>query len=182
MSDCPLLYFYGTLMHPHVLFAVLFGDSKIAHPQSFEHAAVLCKNHTRYPIHNIPYPAMIPDESAASAGVLGMVTSVHELAAQTGLSVDTIVQRLDRFEGSEYRRILVSVELAVGRDGYGAADGYGATSLVSETVWKKYAGDKDAVQAWAYEWIGGSGDDVLVKGKGDWDYDNFVKNKLSTYI
>ncbi|KAJ3026164.1 UNVERIFIED_CONTAM: hypothetical protein HDU68_006120, partial [Siphonaria sp. JEL0065] len=132
-------------------------------------------NYTRYPLYNLPYPAMTQG-TEGSGGVHGSVTDVNELSQQTGIPTDKIVARLDEFEGNQYRRILVDVEAVCGA----AKCLAGCREKEKDGIWNKYSKDTTSVKAWAYEWI--AGERHLIKDQGDWSYDEFVATKLASYL
>ncbi|KAI9344367.1 hypothetical protein BDR26DRAFT_857688 [Obelidium mucronatum] len=195
-----LLFFYGTLMHPHVLYSVIYNDysnNNSKHPSSFPNLSAVVKNYTRYPLRGLPYPAMTRNKESndqmsqdsgsvgggeggggRSSGVHGIVTRLDKLAALTGLSPDKIVQRLDEFEGAQYRRVLVDVESALITTTVVTA----ANNDQNTDTWESYCGGSRSTnaKAWAYEWI--DGDALLITDEGDWDYQGFVDTKLATYL
>ncbi|KAJ3070763.1 hypothetical protein HDU98_006221 [Podochytrium sp. JEL0797] len=162
-----LCFFYGTLMHPHVLFSVVKRNPNGKHPSSFENVTATAQDFKRFPIEGLPYPAMVRD--AASPGVKGLVTSLTGLAEQTGRSKDEVVALLDEFEGNQYRRILVDVV-------YSSED---SSEVGRDATWRKFAGDNMVAKAWAYEFLHL---DCLVRDKGDWSFERFVKEDLADYI
>lgn len=88
------LFVYGTLMFPQIMMAVI-GRA----PAS---AAAVLPGYARYRLGGACYPAIAPDASASTSGLLY-------------LGVDPpALRRLDRFEGAQYRRVSVQVLLATG--------------------------------------------------------------------
>ncbi|KAJ3229135.1 hypothetical protein HDU81_005633 [Chytriomyces hyalinus] len=168
-----LLFFYGTLMHPHVLYSVICDTSKATHPTTFPHVKAAVPGFMRHPVRNKAYPAMVPSSSEHS--VLGMVTDAESLSLATGISSSRIVELLDRFEGVQYRRVTVQFEMleddVVGVDGN---DDKAANATFREGL------KGGEMRAAAYEWIAGV--EGLEVGVGDWSYEEFVRTSLSGYL
>ncbi|KAI8614304.1 hypothetical protein BC830DRAFT_396770 [Chytriomyces sp. MP71] len=175
-----LLFFYGTLMHPHVLYSVLAGGSTVKHPESYEHVLVTAKGYIRYSVKGKPYPGMVKSDGS----VVGVVTDASWLATKAGISVDEVLKALDQFEGDSYLR----VDIQIGRSDGSLPSGYSRLADLarhpesgdSDSVWDKYANGSQTVTAAAYEWAMGL--DGLSLGGGDWNYDHFVEKHLPTYL
>jgi len=93
---------YGSLMCTDIM----FGVAGLA----LEYEAATLREHSRHPVAGETYPGMIPAAGAAVSGVLYRDVPPAALA------------RLDAFEGEQYLRLTVQVELADGR--MAAADTY----------------------------------------------------------
>ncbi|TPX64038.1 hypothetical protein CcCBS67573_g08517 [Chytriomyces confervae] len=169
-----LLFFYGTLMHPHVLYSVICDTSKATHPSTFPHAKAAVPGFIRHPVRNKPYPAMVP---SSEHRVHGIVTDTESLSLATGIPSSRIVELLDRFEGVQYRRVTVGFEvleeLGESVDGN---DDKAANALFRESL---LAGGEMHTAA-AYEWTAGM--DALEVGVEGWSYDEFVRTRLSGYL
>ncbi|KAF9131012.1 hypothetical protein BGW39_002374 [Mortierella sp. 14UC] len=94
----PPCFFYGSLMNEKVLNAVTRPD-----PDSNTLFAVKAtvKGYTRFTYHNQPYPGMIPSKNPLEL-VEGLLVFGH-----TPLEL----HRLDQFEGAEYPRSTLPVQL-----------------------------------------------------------------------
>jgi len=136
-------FFYGTLMSPSVLSRVLYGEfdynRTLADP-----VPALLQDHQRHKVRGCDYPAMIPKSNASVRGVL--------LAGLT----DADWWRLDAFEGSDYKRILVKV------------------CVSSKSTQENVHLDGHVVLAQTYIWIADSED----LEDAEWDFDEFVKEKM----
>lgn len=86
------LFVYGTLMFPQIMMAVI-GRAPAC-------AAAVLPGYARYSLRGACYPAIAPDASASTSGLLYL-----------GLDPPAL-RRLDRFEGAQYRRVAVQVRLA----------------------------------------------------------------------
>ncbi|KAH8929276.1 PLP-dependent transferase, partial [Atractiella rhizophila] len=95
MTATSAFFFYGTLMNTRILNRVL--KSKESRPSK----QAILKGYTRHKVYGCDYPAVIPGTEKESS-VLGVV--VEGLDARE-------VEYLDIFEGSEYERQVVTVEL-----------------------------------------------------------------------
>ncbi|KAJ3390643.1 hypothetical protein HDU84_007194 [Entophlyctis sp. JEL0112] len=144
-------------MHPAVLSIALEWPAQTALPKPIMYRQAVLKDYARFSIKNLPYPAMIPCVSAEAtqpgctarnSSVKGVVCDPRHLAELVGITVDEVVERLDLFEGNQYRRILVEVE-------------------VDEN------GQMRRAPAHAYEWIVGT--DELLLSAGDWSYVDFER-------
>ncbi|GAB7351054.1 hypothetical protein MBLNU459_g1534t1 [Dothideomycetes sp. NU459] len=141
-------FFYGTLMAPQVLHRVIYGMSATS-PNNRHTAAVtstpaILPSHRRHRVSNADYPAILP--SSPSSSVRGTFV--------TGLS-DADMWRLDIFEGGEYARRTVEVQLL--KDDAGAG-----------------AGDAVVAEAQTYVWIAGA---HRLEDR-EWDFETFKTEKL----
>ncbi|KAI8829360.1 hypothetical protein BJ741DRAFT_669483 [Chytriomyces cf. hyalinus JEL632] len=177
MSEKPattLLFFYGTLMHPHVLYSVICDTSKATHPSTFPHVKAAVPGFIRHPVRNKPYPAMVP---STQHRVHGIVTDTETLSLATGISGSRIVELLDRFEGVQYRRVTVGFEVLEGSgESVDGNDDKAANALFRE---KLLAGGELHTAA-AYEWTAAM--DALEVGVDDWSYEEFLRTRLSGYL
>lgn len=149
-------FFYGTLMAPPVLHRVIWGSQT---PPTPAHASLLSIRpailhaHQRRHVRNADYPAVIP--SAPASEVRGTIVQ--------GLT-DGDIWRLDIFEGDEYERRDVKVNIleSKGRTG--------------DNEHKDVEGEE--VQAQTYIWIAG---EHRLETE-EWDFDHFVKEKMSRWV
>ncbi|NMG35803.1 gamma-glutamylcyclotransferase [Azoarcus sp. TTM-91] len=86
---------YGSLMCTDIM----FGVAGLA----LQHEAAILRGHRRHPVRGEAYPGMVPAAGAQVAGVLYRDVPPAALV------------RLDAFEGEQYLRLTVKVELASGR-------------------------------------------------------------------
>lgn len=137
-------------MARQVLYRVIYGTSNIrTSPILVARAAQLTiqpailRDYCRHRVRNADYPGVIPQEGESVRGTY-----------VTGLT-DADIQRLDYFEGSEYRRNKVrAVTLAEG---------------------ETHAGP-DAKEVDTETYVYTAGDGRLEKG--EWDFEDFVKNRM----
>jgi len=97
-------FFYGTLMAPKVLYRVIYGSSN---PSEEKKAplivtSALLHNYCRHKVRYCDYPGIVPEENKSVRG-----------SYVTGL-VQSDIWRLDAFEGSQYDRCSVDVEVIEG--------------------------------------------------------------------
>lgn len=116
------VFTYGSLMYEAVWARVVRGQ--------YASARARLAGFRRLAIRNESYPAVVPD---AQAEVLGRLWF--------GVSPDDL-ERLDRFEGSEYRRQTVSVAVLPARDGTSGG-----------TAGGQPAQPQDPVSAQCYLWL-----------------------------
>ncbi|KAJ9639938.1 hypothetical protein H2201_007284 [Coniosporium apollinis] len=141
-------FFYGTLMAPEVLHRVCHGSHQ---PNSFYRSLLTIRpailpHHRRHKVLHADYPAMIPCASP-SASVRGTLV--------TGLT-DGDMWRLDIFEGDEYERRTVKVE-------------------VLDEKGRK-VGEVEGVET--YVWIAGRKE----LEDEEWDFEVFVREKMGRWI
>lgn len=144
-------FFYGTLMVPSILHRVIQNPA-IALPSShITTSPALLPTFRRYRVRHADYPAILPsnDDGACVKGTL-----------VRGLS-DGDMARLDRFEGGEYARRGVEVDVL---------------SESGTDVGKKER--RATVEAETYVWI--AGEEQLEAG--EWDFDEFRKEKLWRWV
>jgi hypothetical protein len=139
-------FFYGTLMSPAVLSRVLFGSStpsalSTTHRPLADPLPALLPDFQRSRVRHADYPAIVPKPSLENACVRGAVV--------TGLTQgDT--WRLDIFEGHEYQRRTVKVQIL------------GEGDVVEE------------IEAQTYVWIAG---ESRLEAE-EWDFEHFVREKM----
>ncbi|KAH5449736.1 hypothetical protein HBI30_151720 [Parastagonospora nodorum] len=145
-------FFYGTLMAPPVLHRVIWGSQD---PPTHAHASLLrirpaiLHAHQRHKVKHADYPAILPTSTPSS--VRGTLVE--------GLT-DGDIWRLDVFEGSEYARRSVSVNVL-------ADEGKEEGNVEDEQV-----------QAETYIWIAGA--DRLEAE--EWDFSEFVREKMKRWV
>lgn len=105
-------------MAPEVFFTVCYGDEwppeAIRGLHTFEPA--ILNGHCRHRVHLCAYPGVVPQDGHSVRGIYA-----------TGLT-DANMQRLDDFEGSEYKRVNVTVQLLGSK---GNAEAVGETKETS---------------------------------------------------
>ena len=147
-------FFYGTLMLPAILNRVIQNPS-IAIPSSrITTSPAVLPAFRRHRVKRADYPAILPskDKDASVQGVL-----------VCGLS-DADMRRLDRFEGDEYRRRDVQVQVLEAKNE--KSNGHGEDR------------DNKMVRAETYVWIAGK--DQL-EGR-EWDFEEFRREKLGRWL
>jgi gamma-glutamylcyclotransferase (GGCT)/AIG2-like uncharacterized protein YtfP len=154
MSGPHTAFFYGTLMAPEVFFTAVYGTSKppdvIRQLHTFRPAILhgYCRHRVRY----ADYPAIVPEEGQSVRGVFA-----------TGLT-DANVDKLDHFEGSEYRKELVRLRLLVkGENG-------------NEKELVESGREEDEMEAQVYVFKDRKGIEL-----GEWDFDHFLKERLKLW-
>jgi gamma-glutamylcyclotransferase (GGCT)/AIG2-like uncharacterized protein YtfP len=96
MSRKTNVFAYGTLMLPHVFFAITGC--------TYRTTQVTLRNYERRSIRNSIYPAMIEKPGATTRGLVYYDVHAEELIS------------LDLYEGAKYRRIRVTVENRPGEE------------------------------------------------------------------
>ncbi|KAL6691543.1 AIG2-like family domain-containing protein [Trichoderma pleuroticola] len=101
MSGENKAFFYGTLMAPEVFFSVCYGDKQP--PQAIQDlhtfTPAILDGYCRHRVQYADYPAIVAEEGHCVRGMYA-----------TGLT-EANLQKLDIFEGSEYKRINTKVKL-----------------------------------------------------------------------
>ncbi|CAH0059032.1 unnamed protein product [Clonostachys solani] len=146
MSGDFTAFFYGTLMAPEVFYSVCYGTSKP--PQAYQamhtFTPATLDGYCRHRVQFADYPGIVPEEGCSVRGVYA-----------TGLT-DANMQKLDHFEGSEYKKVNVKVKLVKNEGG------------------KEVEGEeKDAV---VYVFL--SAEDL---DKVEWDFEHFRKEKMGMW-
>lgn len=147
-----------------VLHRVIHGTTS---PTPFQRSLLttrpaLLRSHRRHRVLHADYPAVIPEEGE-DATVLGTLV--------TGLT-DGDIWRLDIFEGDEYERRKVEVEVL--NDVEGGIDEAAKKDQSSPTSGAK----REKVAAQTYVWIAG----VDRLEKREWDFEEFRKEKMGGWV
>lgn len=146
-------------MFPPVLYRVIYGSTN---PEPWQRALTalrpaMLRGFQRHRVRFADYPAVSPSDSPGAC-VRGTLV--------TGLT-DGDIFRLDRFEGDEYERRVVKVNVLKGKVGpTGRAVGGDGDEVVEE------------VEAEAYVWC------VEMKGLEvrEWDFEEFAKEKAWRWV
>ncbi|KAF2845280.1 hypothetical protein T440DRAFT_408313 [Plenodomus tracheiphilus IPT5] len=164
-------FFYGTLMAAPVLQRVIWGS---ATPPTPAHASLLTVRpailhaHRRHKVKDADYPAVLPTKRHDPSTVRGTLVE--------GLT-DGDIWRLDIFEGPEYRRRKVKVQVlpqpANGKKAHGAMDMSELTEPNDQSDAKR-----DEVEAETYIWVAGA----RRLEPEEWDFDEFVKDKMKHWV
>ncbi len=110
------VFTYGSLMFAEVWGRVVHG--------AYGAVAARLVGHRRHEVRGQTYPGMIACDGAAVEGVLYLDVAADDL------------ERLDRFEGADYRRITVSVDCADGAPRAGETYLYLRHDLLLDAPWK----------------------------------------------
>ncbi|KAL4903405.1 hypothetical protein BDW74DRAFT_39888 [Aspergillus multicolor] len=206
--DGHVLFFYGTLMAPQILYRVIHGSVT---PQQWQkdllrfRPAVL-HDYRRHRVRGADYPGIIHEEAhtqasdsvAETTDVPGIKLAAHASVLGTVVSglTDGDIHRLDIFEGEMYERKKVSVRIlreALGEDeesANGAGHGNGAEGLsadtdrdrhlkdVLEAAGAEFAGEGEEVEAVTYIWIAGR--EMLEDA--EWDFEAFKRDKMAWWV
>ncbi|MCJ1285444.1 hypothetical protein MMC26_004784 [Xylographa opegraphella] len=152
-------FFYGTLMAPQVLHRVIYGTTAPTAQQksSLKIESAILEGYSRHKVRGCDYPAIIPSSTSSTSA-----QGIHSVRGTlvTGLSAQNVF-RLDVFEGDEYNRQKVDVQVISD----GAGDGSGGSGEI-------------AVEAETYVWIDGA--ERLEEG--EWDFETFVREKLGRWV
>lgn len=157
-------------MAPAVLHRVIHGTTA---PEPWQKALLTIRpailhNHRRHRVLHADYPAVIPEtdvaEGESAPTVLGTLV--------TGLT-DGDIYRLDIFEGDEYERKTVEVEIVADVDNVDQAasksDSSPPTSFISS---------KQTAKAQTYIWIAGT----HRLDRREWDFEEFRREKMGGWV
>jgi gamma-glutamylcyclotransferase (GGCT)/AIG2-like uncharacterized protein YtfP len=163
------IFVYGTLMAEQVVTSLL--------GRMPSHTKARVVGYTRHPVRDVVYPAVVPvtittraeeddDDVVGAAAVEGLL--LQDLAPGE-------VQSLDWYEGTDYKRVTVLVELLPPDDAITTttnAEPSEAAAAVSTTT-------TTTISAFMYQW-----DTLLdrLDTERPWDYEAFVRNHLSDYV
>jgi hypothetical protein len=157
----------------------------------------------RHRVRREDYPAIIPVLPASSASTTATpdrattgTGATHGSTTNTSASVlgtvvsgltDGDIYRLDVYEGSEYRRIRVSVRVlkeALPGSAFGTKDGNGRENTdrylkdVLEAVPQNFTDEAEEIEAETYVWIG---DSNRLQNE-EWDFEEFKKEKMMWWL
>ncbi|CZT49262.1 related to disease resistance protein aig2 [Rhynchosporium secalis] len=140
-------FFYGTLMAREVLYRCIYGDEKLTPvtkilAAQLTHYPAILHDHSRQKILGADYPGVVSEKGRSVRGIY-----------VTGLT-DGDIWRLDIFEGEEYTRTKVAVNLLI-KDGE-----------------KEVEGEEKATETYIYTQA-----DVSLE-KVEWDYEEFRREKM----
>ncbi|KAL9138442.1 MAG: hypothetical protein Q9175_000326 [Cornicularia normoerica] len=140
-------FFYGTLMAPQVLYRVVYGTTNPT-PSQISRLIIepaILPQYTRRRVRDCDYPAIIPSREPGAC-VRG--TYVR------GLTSDA-QRRLDLFEGSQYERIRLRLNLLDEKGNEG-----------------------EEMEAETYVWA----EDIRGLEDGEWDFEEFRREKMGRWI
>lgn len=165
------LFFYGTLLAPPVLHRVIYGTSS---PTPETHPAMtylqirpaLLRGYRRHRVAYADYPAIVPE---AGGLVRGSVVS--------GLTQGD-VYRLDIFEGSQYGKAEVQVEVLRGLSVYETAPEGQADEKETETEAATQQQANETVTAQTYVWSAPRAD----LEPQEWSFENFKRHKMRRWM
>ena len=131
------LFVYGTLQHPHVWRGVVNGE--------YEHVSGRLDGYKPSHLKGKVYPGLVAEEASFAEGLVYLDVSDEDL------------KRLDAFEGRDYRRIEVEIDLDDGTD--------------LRCMTYLYIGDSNQVNRmyWRYENYLLDGHDQFLSGYSGWD-------------
>lgn len=157
-------FFYGTLMAPKVLSRVCFGqnlpNSTTNRLSSLTFAPALLAGYRRHRVKNADYPGIIPNSNAEVRGTY-----------VTGLT-DGDIFRLDQFEGNEYERRKVKVQILQESKVISITGTTGEVPPLARHV------IEEEVECETYVFTGG---DEFLEAE-EWDFDEFVKEKMWRWV
>lgn len=179
-------------MAPQVLHCVIFGQ---VNPEPWQKELIsirpaILHGHRRHRVKGEDYPGILP--AYPTSAVLGSVV--------TGLS-EADIYRLDKFEGSEYEKRKVNVQLlglpitittspsGCARSSYSSKlDDRGSSEAISavlETTAHEDLTDhhrtqvtNDEIEVYTYIWT--AGDDKLEDA--EWDFESFKREKMQWWV
>ncbi|KAI8933374.1 hypothetical protein NX059_009991 [Plenodomus lindquistii] len=160
-------------MAPPVLHRVIWGSST---PPTPAHASLLkirpaiLHAHRRHKVKQADYPAVLPTKMEDASSVRGTLVQ--------GLT-DGDIWRLDIFEGSEYqrRRVKVQVLPLPKKSAKAQGDDVDMSALAAKAA-EDNAGRGEQVDAETYIWIAGA----RRLEPEEWDFDEFVRDKMKRWV
>lgn len=155
-------FFYGTLMAPSVLKRVTDHDPASTTSPLRSRPAIL-HNHRRHRVKGADYPAVIPNPSQSNKDISVRGTVVQGLTSED-------LWRLDLFEGDEYERKQVRVQILSAEN----LDKISDPALRSANGTESQHSTQEELEAETYIWIAG---EHRLEDQ-EWDFDEFVKEKM----
>jgi gamma-glutamylcyclotransferase (GGCT)/AIG2-like uncharacterized protein YtfP len=165
------IFVYGTLMAEPVV-TTLIGRMP-------PHDKARVVGYARYPVRDRVYPAIIPvttttHHPAAAAVVEGLLLrDLHERE----------MRRLDGFEGTDYRRVTVRVELlntaAPVEQEPSSTPTKDESAPVAESSSSTSTTSLSSTLAYMYEW---NNPVEMLDTTRPWDYEDFLQNHLDGYV
>lgn len=161
-------------MAPGVLHRVIHGTHD---PEPWQKSLLtvrpaLLRSYRRHRVRNADYPAILPhnDEEGSSSCVRGSVVS--------GLTEGDLY-RLDIFEGSQYSRQKVKVQVLkdVGLD-EAAADDNGGDDNNNNNYYNNKTRVVEEVEAETYVWLEG----IETLEPKEWDFEEFKRDKMKAWM
>jgi len=155
-------FFYGTLMAPSVLKRVTSHDPASTTSPLRSRPALLHK-HRRHKVKGADYPAVIPNSPQSNKDISVRGTVVQGLTSED-------IWRLDVFEGDEYERKRVRVQILPAEN----LDKIPDPALRSANNIESQHSTNEELEAETYIWIAG---EHRLEDQ-EWDFDEFVKEKM----
>jgi len=140
-------FFYGTLMAPEVLHRVCYGPGAVGKDPAKTFLAsqlsvqpAILRDYCRHRVRGCDYPGIVPETGHTVRGTF-----------VTGLT-DGDIFRLDAFEGNEYERIKVKVELVEESGRFVEASTYmyiAGEECLEKKEWSYEEFRRDKIHRWA---------------------------------
>jgi gamma-glutamylcyclotransferase (GGCT)/AIG2-like uncharacterized protein YtfP len=160
------IFVYGTLMAESVV-TTLIGRMP-------PHDKARVFGYARYPVRDRVYPAIVPvttthHHPAAAVVVEGLLLrDLHERE----------MRRLDEFEGTDYRRVTVRIELLNAATTTVEPESSSATTPTKDES-APVSTSSSSTLAFMYEW---NNPVEMLDTTRPWDYEDFLQNHLDGYV
>ncbi|CAI7589064.1 hypothetical protein PCG10_008290 [Penicillium crustosum] len=186
-----VLFFYGTLMVPQILFKVIYGQ---ANPEPWQEAMLrfqpaILHGYRRHRVQDADFPgiAAVPKSAVETEKSSDPKTNAGTSVIGTLVSglTDGDLYRLDRFEGSDYDKRLVVVRPLQESHGDNGQSGEGSAPesqlremLNAAGVEVTDKGKEEEISAVTYVWTAGK--DMLEDT--EWDFESFRRDKMAWWV
>ncbi|CAI7678148.1 unnamed protein product [Penicillium discolor] len=185
-----VLFFYGTLMVPQILYKVIHGK---ANPEPWQKAMLrfqpaILHGYRRHRVQDADFPgiAAVSKPAAETGKSSDPKTNAGTSVIGTLVSglTDGDIYRLDRFEGSDYDKRTVVVRPLRESHGDNGQSGEGSTAESQLREMLNAAGvevtdkGKEEVSAVTYVWTAGK--DLLEDT--EWDFESFRRDKMAWWV
>ncbi|KAE8392619.1 hypothetical protein BDV23DRAFT_150723 [Aspergillus alliaceus] len=182
-----VLFFYGTLMAPQILYRVIHGSPN---PEPWQKALLTFKpailhGYRRHRVRGADYPGIVAvGQTTTEPGANASVDSTaYVLGTVVSGLTDGDIHRLDIFEGSEYEKGKVKVRVLqesldrqdVGLDG---KDTDKHLRDVLDAAGAEFADEGEEVEAATYVYVAGRSR----LEDGEWDFEAFKRDKMAWWV
>ncbi|KAG5368669.1 hypothetical protein CJU90_0888 [Yarrowia sp. C11] len=133
-------FFYGTLTRPEVLGRVIANSFKV--PDYVKVSPGTLSDHVRYHVKNRDYPGVIAKSGSSVKGTVAFNLT------------DSDVAKLDAFEGEDYKRVAVDVEVDGKKVPASLYLWIGGEDRLEDKEWDVDVFVKEKMDSWLFEELG----------------------------